>query len=218
MINDYGEAFLQHLVQIEMFPTSKSRKITTFATNPSDIHTLLIATEDGSIYPRSSFGEKREKLHHYSLFAYDVDCTKEGFKTIPNSLSYSPHHSNYFICGYSSGHIALFKTDCSVPIISWVASTEQSVIHVEWSKQRTSVFYALLNNSCLLIWDIFQSTVQPISVMNEWKTGNINKFSLSTLQGIMVSSGAQNINIHILSPDLCNVRTGESEMVEKLKE
>lgn len=117
--------------------------------------------------------------------------------------------------GYSSGHIALFDEASSFPIKSWVASVEHQVKEVIWSKHRSSVFYAVLSNSTVLVWDLSTSSDQPILIVNDWETGGLRRIVLSThVQGLLVSAAKQNVDIHILLSDLCTVHVGESSVYD----
>ncbi|KAI8855096.1 hypothetical protein BC829DRAFT_109737 [Chytridium lagenaria] len=105
------------------------------------------------------------------------------------SLDFSPHHPDIFLAGYGSGGVALFHKSRSSPLTRWSldwlsaedpktpwggggSSKQQksctknpSVVQLQWSPHRPSVFYVLDDTSTIYVWDLVEQSHEPTMIV-----------------------------------------------------
>jgi len=131
------------------------------------------------------------------------------------AIAFHPHHSSYFLAGYSSGSICLFSLDCSTPLSRWIRpfhatsasstatsggsgdddpSTHSSVVSLHWSSFRPSLFTALDGMGRLLVFDLIHNTYKPVATaLLQSSSNQLPSSSESPLVSMVLSSAPPRI-------------------------
>jgi len=102
-------------------------------------------------------------------------------------IAISPFLNNYFLAGYASGQLALFRIALSRPVTVWNIST---VKIIKWSCSRPAVFYVLDTAGNLHCFDLLVDDQAPISSVKlegaTRKAGITSLMQLSSIDKVML--------------------------------
>lgn len=134
-----------HLFSIKCLKVNES--------NPSDMYA---GTDDGEILHMARFTNRPTPKFFKP---------EDGNSTV-NAIDISPWKMPYLLACYGDGCVRLFHTKVESPLMCWPNTTSgASLLHVQWSRSRPSVFYTMDSESVLFIWDLLESDVAPVHQM-----------------------------------------------------
>ncbi|XP_066930451.1 cytoplasmic dynein 2 intermediate chain 1-like isoform X2 [Clytia hemisphaerica] len=83
-----------------------------------------------------------------------------------NSIDINPWKMPYMLACYDDGCVRLFHVKTEDALMTWANTTSgASLLHVQWSRSRPSVFFTMDSDSVLYIWNLLESDVAPIHQM-----------------------------------------------------
>ncbi|TPX37409.1 hypothetical protein SmJEL517_g00465 [Synchytrium microbalum] len=116
---------------------------------------FLVALHTGHILNVSRHGQVQAPRHYLPMSHMPGDAA--------TCICIHPFLPRVFIVGYESGMMALFHTTLPIAVTTWPSSTNvsTSIKHIQWSRHRPSVFFALDDQGCVSVWDLSESDVGP---------------------------------------------------------
>ncbi|XP_072268713.1 cytoplasmic dynein 2 intermediate chain 1 isoform X2 [Pyxicephalus adspersus] len=114
----------------------------------TDIGIVTHGTQYGIIDPPLQYSSLHNKLRPLKVTAID----------------FSPFAVPAFLVGCSDGCIRLHTMRAEYPVMQWNDTTGgQSIIALQWSLTRPTMFFVLDSASCIYMWDLLQNDLQPVA-------------------------------------------------------
>ncbi|XP_075068209.1 cytoplasmic dynein 2 intermediate chain 1 [Mixophyes fleayi] len=124
---------------------------------PRDSNHFVIGTDIGIVSHGTRYGLIEPPMQYTSLHS----------KLRPSqvtAIDFSPFGEPAFLAGSSDGCLRLHIISAEYPAMQWNDSTNgQSIIALQWSLTRPTVFFVLDTASSIYIWDLLQNDLQPVA-------------------------------------------------------
>ena len=153
---------------------------------------FMVRTSDGRLLHLSRFGSAGPPREY--------TCGTQIEPSRVTSIDCSQLTSGYFVVGCENGSIRLYHQKVSYPLDTWSSQcvqsraqtkdtfTQPSIVQVQWSPRRASMFFALDSASYFHIFDLLRNDKAP--VLSERVPGSIGLLpSTHAMFGIGVSPG-----------------------------
>eukprot|EP00741_Cyanophora_paradoxa_P013181 tig00000178_g12734.t1 len=138
------------------------------------------------------------------------------------SLAFSPFFATYFLAGFSTGIVSLYRAGQAAPVRSWTAS-EGPITALAWSPTRPAVFFALDGASTLAAFDLLKSERKPIFWEPLARDGSpVAAIAASrdrapgSQPALAVAFRSGALDVHVLSPALAQATEKEEERARHL--
>ncbi|XP_077347262.1 cytoplasmic dynein 2 intermediate chain 1 isoform X2 [Lithobates pipiens] len=124
---------------------------------PQDSNHFVIGTDIGIVTHGTRYGLIEPPVQYSSLHS----------KLRPSkvtAIDFSPFAMPAFLAGCTDGCIRLHTMSAEYPVMQWNDTTGgQSIIALQWSLTRPTMFFVLDAASSIHIWDLLQNDLQPIA-------------------------------------------------------
>lgn len=124
---------------------------------PQDSNHFVIGTDIGIVTHGTRYGLIEPPVQYSSLHS----------KLRPSKVTvidFSPFAMPAFLAGCTDGCIRLHTMSAEYPVLQWNDTTGgQSIIALQWSLTRPTMFFVLDAASSIHIWDLLQNDLQPIA-------------------------------------------------------
>lgn len=130
-----------------------------------DPNNFYVGTDTGHIIHGTQYSVSNEQT---SILNDNKDMLFNEIESISpvTSIDINPFQlfgASLILAGHDDGCVRLYLSDRQYPVISWPFSTNGcSIIKVQWSSIRPSVFFVLDGNHCLHVWDLAIMHAGPI--------------------------------------------------------
>ncbi|CAB3403599.1 unnamed protein product [Caenorhabditis bovis] len=149
-----NELNIQLTAVIRPHPSLKRHSTTSAVTCFTTIHRpmrFFIGTDTGVLYSmqRSDTSQQMPKI-------YKTERDKYGEIS---AITSSRHDNSVILVGFSSGAIAIYRTNKTSPI-AYLPKTQEStrVTHLQWSCSNSSAFYSTHTGHTVIYWDLSYGT------------------------------------------------------------
>ncbi|KAI8902264.1 hypothetical protein BC833DRAFT_426711 [Globomyces pollinis-pini] len=141
-------------------------------------------------------------MYHYSKFKDHCSPKKflNGYTDLPNSLSVtclscSFFNDSLFLVGYDNGLIDLFTNTTDLQLMNW--NLDGRIVQIQWSPHRPSVFYVLVENGLIYIYDLMDTFIDychlfDVTNENNWCTSFVLPYREGTSTQAALVLGMKN--------------------------
>ncbi|KAG7224985.1 hypothetical protein INR49_014902 [Caranx melampygus] len=184
---------------------------------PTDSNHFFIGTNMGLVSHGTSHGLKAPPKYYrfQEAGAQPVDV---------NLIHFSPFRQNFFLVGCADGSIRLHSVSHEQPVAEWRNSTAgESVVSLQWTQTRPTVFCVLDAASNLHIWDLMKNDTEPV-VTERMSADRVTAMAVfgdsgqqNTYSGIALVYETGKIEMHYFTRNFTNLvedvgpRTGEQD-------
>ncbi|XP_028288466.1 WD repeat-containing protein 60 [Parambassis ranga] len=183
---------------------------------PTDSNHFFIGTNMGLVNHGTTHGLKAPpKCYRFQeAIVRPVDVS---------SINFSPFGQHLFLVGCADGNMRLHAVSHEQPVAEWINSTAgESVLTLQWSQTRPTVFCVLDAASNLHIWDLLKNDTQPV-VTEKISHDRVTAMAVfgdsgqqNTYSGIALAHESGKIEMHYFTRSFTASTSADEEKLQSL--